>query len=157
MFCQIVKYCSFLFLSILLKLLNFLSKYGIISKNIQGVILTAKNKIDLKDELRDIYFDVNLLQKIDCSKEDNKKYIQMLKNGETLPNGVFEYKYDFDEEGSGTFYTIHKPELTPEERLEYITFKQLKMLNTIKNCVVYFTSVSIISAILALLSFMSNS
>ena len=116
----------------------------------------AKNKIDLKEDLRDIYFDVNLLQKIDCSKEDNKKYKQMLKNGETLPNGVFEYKYGLDNEGTGAFYTIHKPELTPEERLEYITFKQLKMLNTIKNCVVFFTTLTVISMVITFFTLMSN-
>lgn len=116
----------------------------------------AKRKIDLKEELRDIYFDVNLLQKIDCSKEDNKKYKQMLQNGENLPQGVFEYKYELDNAGTGDFYTIHKPELTPEERLEYITFKQLKMLNTIKNCVVFFSTLTVISMVITFFTLMAN-
>nr|MCR4693067.1 hypothetical protein [Bacillota bacterium] len=122
--------------------------------------------VDLREELRSLYFDALLLQKIDCSREDNEKYRQLLKNNEPLPNGVYEYKISgVDEykmpagEGSGTFYTIYQPELTQEEKLEYITFKQLKMISTIKSCVVFFatlTAISLAITAIAVISLMSN-
>ena len=111
----------------------------------------AKNKVDLKAELRNLYFETLFLQKIDCSKEDNKKYKQLLKNNEPLPNGVYEYKSDVNpNEGTGAFYTIYQPKLTQEEKLEYIAFKQLKMITIIKNCIVFFTVLTVISIIITL-------
>ncbi len=103
-----------------------------------------KKIINMKDVLNDLYFDALFLQKVDCSREDNKKYNQMLKNGEALPNGVFEYKNEGNE-GWGIFYTIYKPDLTHEEKLEYILFKQTGMIRTIKNCVIFFTVITILS------------
>ena len=115
----------------------------------------AKNKVDLKEELRSLYFDALLLQKIDCSREDNKKYNQLLKNNEPLPNGVYEYKMETGER-TGTFYTVYQPELTQEEKLEYITLKQLKMISTIKNCVVFFTALTVISMVITFFALMSK-
>lgn len=115
----------------------------------------AKNKVDLKQELRSLYFDALLLQKIDCSREDNKKYNQLLKNNEPLPNGIYEYKMETGE-GAGIFYTVYQPELTQDEKLEYITFKQLKMISTIKKCVVFFTASTVISIAITFFALMSN-
>lgn len=117
----------------------------------------AKKITNIKEVLNDLYFDALLLQKIDCSREDNKKYKQMLKNGEALPNGVFEYKGGIDEtEGLGTFYTIYKPDLTQEEKLEYILFKQMSMISTIKSCVVFFTAITVISMIITFFMLITN-
>ncbi len=115
----------------------------------------AKNKVNLKKELRSLYFEALLLQKIDCSREDNKKYNQLIKNNESLPDGVYEYKMETGD-GTGTFYTVYQPELTQEEKIEYITFKQLKMISTIKNCVVFFTVLTVISMIITFFALMSN-
>lgn len=114
-----------------------------------------KTKVDLKKELRSLYFETFFLQNIDCSREDNKQYAQLLKNDEPLPNGVYEYKM-VTGEGTGTFYTVYEPNLTQEEKMEYMVFKQLKMLKTIKNCVVFFTTATIVFLVITLLSFMSN-
>lgn len=117
----------------------------------------AKKITNINDVLNDLYFDALLLQKIDCSKEDNKKYKQMLKDGKSLPNGVFEYKAGVDEsEGLGTFYTIYKPDLTQEEKLEYILFKQMSMISTIKSCVVFFAAITIISMIITFFILITN-
>ena len=114
----------------------------------------AKYITNIKKILKDFYFEELLLQKINCSREDNKKYKKMLKNGEPLPNGVFEYKDGIDEtDGMGTFYTIYKPDLTQEEKLEYILFKQMSMIRTIKSCVVFFTIVTVISMIITFLCY----
>lgn len=109
----------------------------------------AKNKVDLKKELRDFYLESLLLQKIDCSNEENKKYSQMKKNNEPLPSGVYEYEME------NIFYTEYKPDLTQEEKLEYIAFKQLKMINTIKNCTVFFTVLTVVSLLITFFVLMS--
>lgn len=115
----------------------------------------AKNKIDLKEELRSLYFDALLLQKIDCSREDNKKYNQLLKKNVPLPDGVYEYKTETGE-ATGSFYKVYQPELSQEEKLEYITFKQLKMISTIKNCVLFFTALTVISMAITFFALMPN-
>ena len=107
----------------------------------------AKTKIDLIQELNTLQYELHLLQKIDCSKEDNKKFKELLKSGQSLPDGIYSYKSESGEE-LDVFYTIHKPtELNSEERMEYILLKQFQQIKTIKNCVVFFTVLTVISLI----------
>lgn len=107
----------------------------------------AKEKINLKKELQSYRFDFHLWQKIPCSKEDNKKYEQLLKKGGTLPDGVFAYDYNNE------FYTIHAANLTEEEKQEYIALKQLSFIQTILNCVLFFTILAVISIVICLFAF----
>lgn len=114
-----------------------------------------KEKIDLKEELKSYKYDFDLLQKIPCSKSENKKYKELLKNGQELPKGVFRYKYFDDSESNEEFYTIYDPNLTEQEIIEYLTYKKLKILNTIKNCVVFFTVLTVIALVVYLLFLLS--
>jgi len=113
----------------------------------------AKEKKDLRKELRSYKFDFDLLQKIPCTRQENKEYKQLREKGE-LPKGVYEYQYEGGTD-SGEFYTIYEPELTPEEIAEYLTYKKLSLLKTIKNCVVFFTVLTIISLAASLLLIMA--
>lgn len=108
----------------------------------------AKEKIDLREELRYHKFEFGLLQKIPCSKEENKEYQQLLKNGESLPDGVFAYVYDNGEVSTTDFYTVYEPKLTDEEIKEYLMYKQISMIKTIKNCVLFFVILTIISMVI---------
>ena len=54
----------------------------------------TKGKINLRDELRAHKFEFDLLQKIPCTKQENKEYQKLLKDGGTLPEGVYAYVYD---------------------------------------------------------------
>ncbi len=106
---------------------------------------------DLKKELNDLQHEVNLLQKASCSKEAIEKYIEMLKQGQSLPEGVYRYKGFFDEE-LNEFYTIKKAdELNKDERLEYILLKQYQLLKTIKNSVLFFVALTVLFIILTLM------
>ncbi|MBO4868354.1 MAG: hypothetical protein J5585_01445 [Clostridia bacterium] len=107
----------------------------------------AKERLDIKNELQQFRFDMNFLQKIDCTKEENNTYQRMLKNGESLPNGVYQYKDPTTEEYIQSFYTVWDPELTDAEKQEYIKYKELLHIKTIKNCVVFFTVLTIISLV----------
>ena len=112
----------------------------------------AKSKINLIKELNDLQYELQLLQKIDCSKEENKKFKELLKQGQDLPNGVYRYKTETGEE-LAQFYTIHKPtELSSEERMEYILLKQFQQIKTIKNCVLFFTVLTVISLVITFLA-----
>ena len=107
---------------------------------------------DLQKELHSLQYDLLLRQRIDCSKEENQKYRELLKNGGSLPEGVFAYKNDLGE-NIYQYYTVHIPEnLSKEERLEYIILKQYELIKTIKNCVLFF---AILAAISFLLSFLT--
>lgn len=48
-------------------------------------------------------------------------------------------------------------ELTEEEKQEYFMLKQLKSINTIKNCLVFLTSLTVISIVATVLFFLANS
>ena len=105
----------------------------------------AKVKINIKKQIRDYKYQFDLLQNIPCSKEENMWYTQLKKENQ-LPENVKEYE-DFENQ----FYTIYTPELTEQEISEYLTYKKLSLLNTIKNCMVFFTVLTIISLVLALI------
>lgn len=107
----------------------------------------AKQKIDIRERLRSYKFDFDLLQKIPCTQEENKAYLAMVKAGEPLPDGVFRYEYQSGIE-SDEFYTVYEPELTADEIAQYLTYKKLHMLRTIKNCVVFFVVLTIVSMVL---------
>lgn len=114
----------------------------------------AKEKIDLRKELRSHKFEFDLLQKIPCSKQENKEYQNILEADETLPEGVFAYTYD-GVTSPTDFYTVYEPDLTEAEIQEYLTYKQLSLIRTIKNCVVFFTILAIIGIIAYFILMMS--
>lgn len=104
----------------------------------------AKEKINLRNELRLYKFDFDLLQKIPCSKKDNKKYEKLLKDGGVLPEGVFAYGYETGDASTTEFYTVYEADLTEAEIVEYLTYKKLSILRTIQNCILVLTVSSII-------------
>ncbi len=106
-----------------------------------------EKKVDLREALREYKFKFDLLQKIPCTKEENKVYAKLLKDGGTLPEGVYAYVYESGAESSDEFYTIYEPDLTEAEIAEYLTYKRLSILNTIKNCVMFFTVLTIIGMV----------
>lgn len=106
----------------------------------------AKEKIDMHEELRSLEFDMGFLQKIECSKEDTKKYKAMLKNNEPLPEGIYQQRDSTS--GDLIFYTIYKSELSEEEKQEYIQLKKTSYIETIKNCAIFFTVLTVISLVI---------
>lgn len=110
-----------------------------------------KNAVDLRKQLNSYKYEFDLLQKVECPKEESKRYLQMVKNGEPLPEGVYRYVYENGEQAD-IFYTIYKPDLTDAEIAEYLSYKQLGYIKTIKNCVLFFTIIAIISLTVSLLA-----
>lgn len=93
-------------------------------------------------ELQNYREKYGLSEKIPCSKEDNEKYAQMVKDGTPLPTGVYAYNYENLED---VYYTIQTSSLATDELFEMLTYKILGYLRTIKNCAVYFVVLSVIS------------
>lgn len=111
----------------------------------------AKQAIDLKKELEYYKFLTNLLQKIDCTKEEEKEYENLIKSNKPLPDGVYQYNED-----TNIFYKLHKPDLTKEEIEEYLNFKVIDYLRSIKNFLMLFSVLSIISLISTLILLLSR-
>ncbi len=116
----------------------------------------AKEKIKLRDVLNSYKFAYDVMQKIPCSKAENKQYQQILKEGGILPNGVYAYVDEFGMASTTEFYTVYETDLSQQEILEYLTYKKLDFIRTIKNCIVFFTVLTVISLILSILIAMAS-
>lgn len=105
-----------------------------------------KDKVDLREELRQYRDEFNVVQEIACTKEEIAEFKKILKEGGELPEDVrVRICYDVDGEEMGKeYYRIYTPDLTEQEMQEYLTLKRLSLLKTIKNCVVFFTVLAII-------------
>ena len=114
-----------------------------------------KEKINLRDELRSYKFEFDLLQKIPCSKQENIEYQKLLKDGGVLPEGVFAYNYGNGDTSTTLFYTVYETDLTEEEITEYLTYKKLNLIRTIKNCFMFFTVLTIIAMVVSFIIMMS--
>ena len=115
----------------------------------------AKKEMNLRDEIRNYKFEFDLLQKIPCTKQENKEYERILKNGGELPDGIYAYTYDSGEVSTTDFYTIYESDLSEAEIREYLTYKQLSFMKTIKNCVLFFTILAIVSMVISFIVLMS--
>ena len=102
----------------------------------------VKEKINPNEELQAFRREFGITQRVPCSKEDNKKYAQMVKDGTSLPADVYKYTYDNEE---SEYYTIYTPKISADELSELLTYKKLGYLHTIKNCAVYFVVLSVIT------------
>ena len=110
----------------------------------------AREKADIRQILMEYKLEFGILEKKPCTKQENEAYINLLKKGENLPEGVFRYE-NIDGEKRDEFYTICPTDLTETEIQEYITYKKLKYIKTIKNCAVFFTVLSIVGIVCTLL------
>lgn len=107
----------------------------------------AKEPLNLRRDLDGYRYEFNLLQRIPCSKEENIRYQKLLKEGGALPEGVHPYTYDNGVVSETAFYTVYQSELTEDEKREYIALRQLSMMRTIRNCILFFTALAVISLI----------
>ena len=87
----------------------------------------ARQLRDMREELNQLRFKVGVVQKINCSFEENNKYWNSIRNGYSLPNNVYQHA------GYNSFYTIYDPKLTEAERQEYIQYRNLLDVTEIKD------------------------
>ena len=116
----------------------------------------SEEKNNLRDKLRSYRYEFDLLQEIPCSKQENKEYQKLLKDGGVLPEGVFAYVNENGETSTTEFYTVYETDLTEAEITEYLTYQKLNLIRTIKNCVMFFTVLTIIGMVAYFIIMMMN-
>ena len=94
-------------------------------------------KSDLK-KIKDYY----LGEKEYCTLEENGKLERMSMDGDPLPEDVLCKTW-------GKFYRIKSHDFSHEEILEYLSLIQTKHTQTIKNCVIFFTILTVINLVLS--------
>lgn len=97
----------------------------------------------LRLELNTLKLEFGLLQRFDCDYKSNREYKELRKNGQPLPDGIYQAP-----ENNDKFYTIQECGLTEQEIEEYIKLKKLGFLRTIKKCVLFFAVLTIIDLII---------
>lgn len=107
----------------------------------------------LRNSLKDLRHEFHIAERRPCSEEETQKYTQFIKEGQSLPENITASKeYGMGGEVIYHFYISDQSDLSHEELYEYIMLKQLQNIRTIKNCVVFFTALSIISLLISLIS-----
>ena len=101
----------------------------------------SKVRINPQEELQNLRREYGIAQGLFCPQKDTEKYAQMVKGGIPLPDGIYEYKGGTTEK---RFYTVCAPEISADEIAELLAYKRLGYLRTIKNCAVYFVTLSVI-------------
>lgn len=104
-----------------------------------------------KETLTQMEHELGMLKRLNFTKQENEIIRQKLNNGLPLSENIYKYANQFDENGSAIFYKLGKMELNETERLEYVLLMQHKLLKTIKNCLLFFTVLTIISIIAGLI------
>ena len=107
---------------------------------------------EMKRELRKLRLKHDLIEKTDCTPEENSAFSETKAKGETLPENVFEYLGD-DGTGNGTFYKVSDTGLTDAEKAEYIQLKQSRDITIIKNCTVFFAALAALGLTLTILNY----
>ena len=104
----------------------------------KGDINLAKIK-NLKKEIEFYKFEFNLLQKVYCDTQESKKLSELTKTNQKLPDDIKMGNMD------DSFYRIHESDLSPEETKEYLQFQALACLKTIKNILLFFAILTVLS------------
>ena len=67
---------------------------------------------------------------------DDMKWSEMKKNGEELPEDVFE-------DSNGKYFRLEPSNMSREDELLFVQLRQMKYLKTIRNCVIFFVILAV--------------
>ena len=94
----------------------------------------------MKKKLDDLRLQAGILR---ADYDDDMKWGEMKKNGETLPDDVFE-------DHNGKLFRLLPSELSPEEEMLFVQLKQLRYIKAIRNCAIFFVVLAVIGILLLL-------
>ena len=100
---------------------------------------------DLKKELQDSLLDLGILEKELCTNRENKEYRKMQKDKAPLPEGVRQSPDTYQ------YYRVKKTDLSEEEIDRLLCYRRTLYLRSIKNSMIFFVGLSVISVICLLL------
>ncbi len=106
-------------------------------------------KKEFKAFLKELRMKNGVRYKQKCSKEENEAYMKLLEDGgdSYLPKGVYKEYQD------GTFYSYCTDfDISEEEMHELLMHYQLRSINIIKKCVLFFTILMISSLVVCTLA-----
>ena len=106
---------------------------------------------NIKEQLDEYRLKYDLYDQRLCTDEENEEYRKLLKQGENLPEDIYPIDASLEDmniTGKTKFLELLRTELTQAEIMEYLTYQKLDILATIRNCVVFFTALTVISLIL---------
>ena len=107
----------------------------------------------LKEDYTKLKLYLGILEEQPCTEEESEQYKKLLQAGQSLPPNVHSVDpYNDGDIECFTFYTLEETKLSPEDQEKYVQYKQLRTLITIKNCMLFFTILSITSIIGAIIS-----
>ena len=113
------------------------------------------NKVEMLNKLRMEY---GLRTTEWCSDEEEEKYRKMVENNQELPENVFQ-----DDVSKCYFYRVVDCDFSYEEKMEYLKFKELELIeeqtrkiNTIRKISIFYLVCSIIAAIGSLLAMLGR-
>lgn len=111
--------------------------------------------MDQKQKLTQHRMDFGIVKAIPCTPQGNEHFRKMVANGQPLPEDVYQEDGEYDVE-EATFYRVPEPEMSKDELFEMLTYKQLKLLTTIRNCVLFFTILTILSLAAGLIAVLAS-
>ncbi len=109
----------------------------------------SKKLFDIQKEIRYTKLELGLLERTDCTDEENQDYLQMIRNGQPLPEGIFQHETPGGEK-IDEFYRLYDSKPTESELQEYLALKQYQELSTIRRCMVTLTVIAVIASALGL-------
>ena len=92
----------------------------------------------IKNINREIHYaqlNLSLLERRDCTDEENEAFLQMLRDGHPLPPDIYRYEKSNGNE-LDEFYRINDPRPTEEELRTYLSLKRYEELRAIRRCLV---------------------
>ncbi|MBQ4140495.1 MAG: hypothetical protein IJD70_04065 [Clostridia bacterium] len=110
-----------------------------------------KSSKKIKRELEMYRLKYDLYEKVLCTPKENEKYKDLLKQGKKLPEDIYRAYSDWrnvNDDGDSEFFRLVCPDITQDDIMEYLMYKKLDLLKTIRNCVVFFTILMIIGLVL---------
>ena len=110
-----------------------------------------KDKFD--EKLLQLKRDNGLCFEVACSEEENQEYMELIKQKKLLPKEIIRKELS-NGNAPDRYYKEIPIDISQEELQEYCMLKQTKNINTIKNCVVFFTVLTVISLVRTVISFL---
>ena len=108
-----------------------------------GTIMYDENEYT-QSAINDLRIDVGIIGIEGCSRDENKKYTEMLQNGQPLPDDLIKREYS---DGTSSFlHTVTK--IPPNEEEKYLLMRIFKDLHFIRMLLQTLLILSIIAAFL---------
>jgi len=107
------------------------------------------------EKLLELKYESGLCQEIDCTDEENQIFLEMIKRKEELPIDVAQ-RIETNGAKLNKFYRVLPLKISAEEIQEFCALKNMKNIKIIKNCVLFFTAITVISLIETILSLLAR-